>query len=155
MYANIFMNFENGIISGSRSLYASLIVVVRKKSGKLRMCVDYWTLNQRTIPKQYTIPRLRDSLHSLSGSKWFTVLDLRSGYYQTPEWSDHRSVKNGGVLAWPKPQMLSELRSFLGFCGYYQHFIKDFSSICHPPNELLQCYPLHYNRKSKVGRSIQ
>lgn len=75
---------RNGIISESRSPYASPIVVVRKKSGKVRMCVDYRTLNQRRIPDQYTVPRIEDALHSLSGSKWFSVLDLRSGYYQIP-----------------------------------------------------------------------
>ncbi|KAF7704237.1 hypothetical protein HF521_021309, partial [Silurus meridionalis] len=73
-----------GIITESRSPFASPIVVVRKKSGKVRMCVDYRTLNQRTTPDQYTVPRIEDALHSLSGSKWFTVLDLRSGYYQIP-----------------------------------------------------------------------
>lgn len=73
-----------GIISPSRSPYASPIVVVRKKNGKIRMCVDYRTLNRRTIPDQYTMPKIEDALHSLSGSKWFSVLDLRSGYYQVP-----------------------------------------------------------------------
>ena len=38
----------------------------------------------RTIPDQYTVPRIEDALHCLSGSKWFLVLDLRSGYYQIP-----------------------------------------------------------------------
>lgn len=65
-----------GIISESRSPNASPIVVVRKKSGKVRMCVDYRTLNRRTIPDQYTVPRVEDALHSLAGSKWFSVLDL-------------------------------------------------------------------------------
>lgn len=54
---------KNGIISESRSPYASPIVVVRKKSGKVRMCVDYRTLNQRTVPDQYTVPRIEDALH--------------------------------------------------------------------------------------------
>lgn len=48
------------------------------------MCVDYRTLNRRTIPDQYTVPRVEDPLTCLSGSKWFSVLDLRSGYYQIP-----------------------------------------------------------------------
>lgn len=71
-----------GIIKESRSPYASPIVVVRKKNGDVRMCIDYRTLNSRTVPDQYTTPRIDEALDCLSGSKWFSVLDLRSGYYQ-------------------------------------------------------------------------
>ena len=71
-----------GIIKESRSPYASPIVIVRKKSGKVRMCIDYRLLNSRTVPDQYTMPRIDDVLDCLTGSKWFSVLDLRSGYYQ-------------------------------------------------------------------------
>uniref|UniRef100_A0A8C8DU84 ribonuclease H n=1 Tax=Oryzias sinensis TaxID=183150 RepID=A0A8C8DU84_9TELE len=71
-----------GVIKESRSQYASPIVVVRKKNGSIRICIDYRTLNSRTIPDQYTIPRVDDALDCLTGSKWFSVLDLRSGYYQ-------------------------------------------------------------------------
>lgn len=71
-----------GIIKESRSPYASPIVVVRKKNGEIRMCIDYRTLNSRTVPDQYTTPRIDEALDCLSGSKWFSVLDLRSGYYQ-------------------------------------------------------------------------
>lgn len=46
------------------------------------MCIDYRTLNSPTIPYQYTTPRIDDALDCLSGSQWFSVLDLRSGYYQ-------------------------------------------------------------------------
>nr|XP_023659188.1 uncharacterized protein LOC111839473 [Paramormyrops kingsleyae] len=71
-----------GIIRESRSPYASPIVVVRKKSGAVRMCIDYRLLNGRTIPDQYTTPCIDEVLNVLCGSKWFSVLDLRSGYYQ-------------------------------------------------------------------------
>ena len=71
-----------GIIKESRSPYASPIVVARKKNGSVRMCIDYRTLNRRTVPDQYTTPRIDDALDCLSGSQWFSVLDLRSGYYQ-------------------------------------------------------------------------
>ncbi len=71
-----------GIIKESRSPYASPIVIARKKSGAIRMCIDYRTLNARTIPDQYTTPRIEDALDCLAGSRWFSVLDLRSGYYQ-------------------------------------------------------------------------
>lgn len=57
-------------------------MIARKKNGRIRMCIDYRTLNRRTTPDQYTTPRIDDALDCLSGSKWFSVLDLRSGYYQ-------------------------------------------------------------------------
>ncbi len=72
-----------GIIKESRSPYASLIVIARKKSGAIRICIDYRTPNARTIPDQYT-PRIEDALDCLAGSRWFSVLDLRSGYYRVP-----------------------------------------------------------------------
>lgn len=71
-----------GVIKESRSAYASPIVVARKKNGTVRMCIDYRTLNTRTIPDQYTVPRIDEALDCLTGSRWFSVLDLRSGYYQ-------------------------------------------------------------------------
>ncbi|CAM4569864.1 unnamed protein product [Lepidochelys olivacea] len=74
----------NGIITESRSPYASPIVVVHKKNGKIWMCIDYRTLNSRTVVDQYTMPRVQDALDHLLGSQWFSVLDLRSGYYQIP-----------------------------------------------------------------------
>lgn len=79
-----------GIIKESRSPYASPIVIVRKKNGSVRMCIDYHTLNNRTIPDQYTTPRIDDALDCLSGSCWFSVLDLRSGYYQIPMATEDR-----------------------------------------------------------------
>uniref|UniRef100_A0A8C5WE77 ribonuclease H n=1 Tax=Leptobrachium leishanense TaxID=445787 RepID=A0A8C5WE77_9ANUR len=72
------------VIQESRSPYASPIVMVRKKNGSVRLCIDYRTLNQRTIPDQYATPRIADALQCLSGAKWFSVLDLRSGYHQIP-----------------------------------------------------------------------
>uniref|UniRef100_A0A8C5LMT5 ribonuclease H n=1 Tax=Leptobrachium leishanense TaxID=445787 RepID=A0A8C5LMT5_9ANUR len=72
------------VIQESRSPYASPIVMVRKKNGSVRLCIDYRTLNRRTIPDQYATPRIEDALQCLSGAKWFSVLDLRSGYHQIP-----------------------------------------------------------------------
>lgn len=48
------------------------------------MCVNHHTLNNRTIPDQYTTPHIDDALNCLSGSQWFSVLDLRNGYSQIP-----------------------------------------------------------------------
>ena len=73
---------RRGIIRESSSPYASPIVLVRKKNGDIRLCVDYRTLNSRTIRDQYNIPKIEDTLHTLSGAAWFSTLDLKSGYYQ-------------------------------------------------------------------------
>jgi hypothetical protein len=73
---------DTGVIRESDSPYASGVVLVRKKNGKLRFCVDYRQLNQRTIKDAYALPRIEESLDCLAGSKYFSSLDLRSGYYQ-------------------------------------------------------------------------
>lgn len=73
---------QAGIIKESRSPYASPIVVVWKRNDAVRMCIDYRLLNSRTIPDQYTTPCIEDALNAFTGSRWFSVLDLRSGYYQ-------------------------------------------------------------------------
>lgn len=75
---------DAGIISESGTPCVSPIVVVRKKNGTIHMCVDYRTLNRRTVPDQCTVPHLEDALSCLSGSQWFSVLDLGRGYYHIP-----------------------------------------------------------------------
>ena len=73
---------EVGAIRPSTSPFSSNVVVVRKKDGSIRFCVDYRRLNNRTIKDAQAIPRVEDTLHLLAGSKYFTKLDLRSGYWQ-------------------------------------------------------------------------
>ena len=72
------------IIKPSNSPYASPIVLVRKKSGKLRLCVDYRKINLRTVPDAYSIPKISDIFSSLHGAKWFTTMDLKMGFHQIP-----------------------------------------------------------------------
>ena len=64
------------IISPSSSPFASPIVLVRKKNGSLRMCVDYRKVNARTIKDGFAIPKVEDLLVTLSGAKYFTQMDL-------------------------------------------------------------------------------
>ncbi|XP_037831365.1 uncharacterized protein LOC119616983 isoform X4 [Kryptolebias marmoratus] len=73
---------EAGIIRESKSPFSSPIVVVRKRNGSVRLCIDYRKLNLQTIKDAYALPNLEESFCALTGSKWFTVLDLKSGYYQ-------------------------------------------------------------------------
>lgn len=64
---------NRGWIKKSKLPYSSPIVCVRKKSGELRLCVDYRELNQKSLPDRHPIPRIQDMLDSLSGSSWFSV----------------------------------------------------------------------------------
>ncbi|CAB3224051.1 unnamed protein product [Arctia plantaginis] len=73
---------EHGIVRESSSPYASPIVLVQKKSGEKRLCVDYRALNRRTKRDHYPLPRIEDLLDQLSGQSLFTTLDLASGYHQ-------------------------------------------------------------------------
>ncbi len=235
------------VIHESESLFSSPIVVVRKKNGDVRLCIDYRKLNTQTVKDSYALPNLEESFSALTGSRWFSVLDLKSGFYQieieeadkhktafvcplglfefnripqgitnapstfqrlmercmgelnlkqalvflddliifssTLEEHEERlmrvlnqlkefglklspgkckffqtSVKYLGHIVsergietdpdkvaalktWPKPNNLKELRTFLGFCGYYRRFVKDYSKIVKPLNELTAGYP--------------
>lgn len=247
---------ETGVIRKSESPFSSPIVVVRTKNGQVRLCVDYRNLNLQTVKDAYALPRLDDTFTALSGSKWFSTLDLKSGYYQIEvEESDkpktaficplgfwefncmphlvtnapstfqrlmekcmgdmnlkevvvfledlivfsttleehevrlmkvlerlreyglklspekckffHSSVrylehvfsqhgvetdleKTATLKTWPVPQNLKELRSFLRFYGYYRRFVKGYSSIVKPLNDLTSGYPpLRKHCKSK------
>lgn len=250
---------EAGVIRESSSPFASPVVVVRKKNGDVRLCIDYRKLNLQTIKDAYPLPNLEESFSALTGSRWFSVLDLKSGYYQiqmceedkpktafvtplgfwefnqmpqgvtnapstfqrlmercmgdlhlkevlvflddliifsdTLEEHERRllrvldrlreyglklspekcrffqtSVRYLGhivsekgvqtdpekietIKTWPIPQTLKQLKSFLGFAGYYRRFIKDYSIIAKPLNNLTRGYlPA---RKSKNTKSHQ
>ncbi len=237
---------DAGVIRESESPFSSPIVVVKKKNGDIRLCVDYRKLNLQTIRDAYALPNLEESFSALSGSQWFSVMDLKSGYYQIEmeesdkqktafvcplgfwEWNrmpqgitnapstfqrliekcmgdmhlrevlvflddlivfsksleEHEkrlSVLNrlrdsglklspekccffqtsvrylGHIVSrdrvetdpekvkalktWPRPQTLKELKSFLGFSGYYRRFVQDYAKIVKPLTNLTAGYP--------------
>ena len=73
---------SNVIIQPSSSPWASPDVLVKKKDGTLRFCIDYCKVNAVTRKDAYPLPRVDDALDALASCKWFTTLDLLSGYWQ-------------------------------------------------------------------------
>ena len=75
---------DANIIEPSCSDYSSPIVIVRKKSGKIRMVIDYRKINNQILKDNYSIPKIEDLFTTLSGSKFYTSMDLSNAYYQIP-----------------------------------------------------------------------
>ena len=226
------------LIRQSESAYSSPVCLVRKKSGKLRMTIDYRQPNRRVIPDAYQIPKIEELFNSMHGSQFFTVVDLKGAFFQIPLREEDkkysafstpfgpyefermpqglksspaqiqrvvekclgdcslgeavayiddivihaptremciertikvlRRVRDFGlklekdkchflyssishlghqlsgegirpcpskikeVLDWPRPNNIHQLRKWLGFCGYYRRFCKDFSKFADP-----------------------
>ena len=70
------------LISPSKSPWASPTVIVQKRDGSTRFCVDYRKINKVTRKDAYPIPRIDETLDTLAGATLFSTLDLRSGYWQ-------------------------------------------------------------------------
>jgi hypothetical protein len=71
-------------LSTSSSSYASPAVLVKKKTGDYRLCIDYRKLNAITIKDRYPLPHIEDQIGRLRGKKFFCSLDMTQGYYQIP-----------------------------------------------------------------------
>ena len=244
-----------GVVKPSHRPYAAPVVVVRKKNGSVRLCVDYRRLNSKTVKDAYPLPRIEESFNVLAGAKYFTTLDPASGYHQiamdpkdqnktaftTPfglfeytrmpfgltgapatfqrlmngvmsdflfnfllvylddllifsqSFDDHlqhlekilkklsetglklnlekcqllrsevsylghtisakgvscQDEKTEVVRKWPVPHTAKELRSFLGFAGYYRRFVKHYARIAGPLHQLANC-----NSKAKNKRPV-
>lgn len=81
-----------GVIRPSKSPYASPVVVVTKKYGSLRLCIDYRKLNSCSTRDAFPLPRIEEALEALGQAKFFSTLDLTSGYWQV-EVAEHDKHK--------------------------------------------------------------
>ncbi|XP_060085241.1 uncharacterized protein LOC132564610 [Ylistrum balloti] len=71
-----------GVIEKASGPWASPIVLVKKKDGSTRFCIDYRKLNDITVKDSHPLPRIDDTLDTLSGASWFSTLDLKTEYWQ-------------------------------------------------------------------------
>nr|XP_022901006.1 uncharacterized protein LOC111414058 [Onthophagus taurus] len=105
----------DGIVRPSISDYASPIVLVKKRDGSTRICIDYRKLNRKIIKDRYPLPVIEDQINRLAKAKIFTTLDLKNGFFHVPV--DEYSVK---------------YTSFVTPSGQYE-FLKTPFGLCNSP----------------------
>jgi len=77
-------------VGDEKSEWVSPIVLVRKKDGSWRFCVDFRSLNRVTKRSSFPLPRIDDTLASMDGCSWFTSLDIKSAYWNIKEEPEDR-----------------------------------------------------------------
>lgn len=73
---------EAGFIRPPKAPFGAPVLFQKKDDGSLRLCIDYWALNKVTVKNKYPIPLIADLFDQLGSARYFSKLDLRSGYYQ-------------------------------------------------------------------------
>ena len=73
---------DGGAIRPSKSPWCNAIVLVQKKDGTLQFCINFWRLNSRTKKDSFPLPRMQETMESMVGARFFSSMDLKSGFWQ-------------------------------------------------------------------------
>ena len=112
------------IIEPSTSSWASPIVLVPKRDGTLRLCVDYRRLNRVTKPDPYPMPRVDDLLDRLGQAKFISTLDLTKGYWQVPVHPESRQ-QTAFITPFGKYQFLTMPFGLVGAPAVFQRLMNN------------------------------
>ena len=103
--AQVQQMLASDVIQPSNSPWASPVVMVKKKDGSLRFCVDFRQLNAATVKDAHPLPRIDDLLDALHGACWFSTLDLKSGYWQVPIMEQDKEKNGVSYQQWAAVQI--------------------------------------------------
>ncbi|GKD66667.1 hypothetical protein Tco_1308775 [Tanacetum coccineum] len=149
---------DKGFIRHNSSPWGSPALFVKKKDGSFRMCFDYRELNKLTVNNRYPLSRIDDLFDQLQGSNIYSKIDLRSGYHQLRDKTEHEEhlkailgllkkeklgihvdpAKIESIKDWASLKTPTEIRQFLGLTCYYRRFIEGFSKIAKSMTKLTQ-----------------
>ena len=82
--AHLKMMLDAGVIRPSNSPWCNAVVLVRKKDGSLRFCINFRRLNSLTVKDSHPLPHICETLESLAGMAYYTTIDMNSGFWQVP-----------------------------------------------------------------------
>uniref|UniRef100_A0AAG5DTA5 RNA-directed DNA polymerase n=1 Tax=Anopheles atroparvus TaxID=41427 RepID=A0AAG5DTA5_ANOAO len=116
---------EQGVIQKSSSDFASRVVIVKKKNGKYRLCVDYRKLNSMVLKDGFPIPLIEEVLEKLQRARYFTVMDLTNGFFHVPIEESSRKYTAFAT----KTGLYEFKRAPFGFCNSPAVFIRFVNTI--------------------------